>query len=80
MYLCKNGAGIRIELLENRKDYTFILKNISVQDSGNYSCAYSFKKNIVHNVKESGMNSIHVQVTGKTLYIYIHICIFLSLI
>ncbi|KAI4901528.1 hypothetical protein NFI96_009954 [Prochilodus magdalenae] len=44
MYLCKNGVGVKMELLEQKDEHTFIFKNVSEQDSGNYSCVYSLNK------------------------------------
>ncbi|XP_053478587.1 immunoglobulin superfamily member 1-like [Ictalurus furcatus] len=70
MYLCKNGVGERLEILGNKTERTFTLRNISLRDSGTYSCVYSFKRYLTKNVKGSGMNSIHVQVTGNALEIF----------
>ncbi|XP_053478586.1 immunoglobulin superfamily member 1-like [Ictalurus furcatus] len=70
MYLCKNGVGERLELLGNKDDHTFTLKNISLLDSGTYSCVYSFTKYLTKNVTGSGMNSIRVRVTGDSLEIF----------
>ncbi|XP_058243024.1 uncharacterized protein LOC131351597 isoform X2 [Hemibagrus wyckioides] len=67
MYLCKNGVGERLELLENKDEHAFILRNISSRDSGTYSCVYSFTKYYMKNVTGSGENSIHVQVTDKPI-------------
>ncbi|XP_066541602.1 uncharacterized protein [Hoplias malabaricus] len=64
MYLCKNGAGVRIEQLQNKEDFMFVLGNVSVLDSGNYSCVYSEKKIYAKNVTASGQRSIYVQVIG----------------
>ncbi|KAI4883578.1 hypothetical protein NFI96_009970, partial [Prochilodus magdalenae] len=63
MYLCKNGVGLRMEPLEQRDEYTFILRNVSVQDSGNYSCVYSVNKYTRYNVSTSGHKTIQVKVT-----------------
>ncbi|XP_053533835.1 uncharacterized protein LOC108261657 [Ictalurus punctatus] len=70
MYLCKNGVGERLELLVNKDEHTFTLRNISLRDSGTYSCVYSFTKYLPENVTGSGMNSIHVRVTGDALKIF----------
>ncbi|KAI4883579.1 hypothetical protein NFI96_009972 [Prochilodus magdalenae] len=64
MYLCKNGVGVKMELLEDKDEYTFILRNVSVLDSGRYSCVYSLNKHLPNNVRTSGHKSIQVQVTG----------------
>ncbi|XP_066541601.1 uncharacterized protein [Hoplias malabaricus] len=67
MYLCKNGAGVRIEQLQNKEDFMFVLGNVSVLDSGNYSCVYSEKKIYAKNVTASGQRSIYVQVIENSL-------------
>ncbi|KAL7878413.1 hypothetical protein AOLI_G00093870 [Acnodon oligacanthus] len=67
IYLCKNGVGIMMEPLHNRYQYTFILRNASVLDSGNYSCVSSFCKHPPKDVAASEHNSIQVQVTGIQL-------------
>ncbi|KAM9481695.1 uncharacterized protein Hap1MRO34_009409 [Clarias gariepinus] len=63
VYLCKNGVGKRLDLLGNKDECTFTLRNIALRDSGNYSCMYSFTKYPPRNVTGYGINSIHVQVT-----------------
>ncbi|KAI4902627.1 hypothetical protein NFI96_008878 [Prochilodus magdalenae] len=63
MYLCKNGVGVTMEPLGKRNEHTFILRNISVQDSGNYSCVYSLNKYSLNNVRASGQKTVQVQVT-----------------
>ncbi|XP_036441330.1 uncharacterized protein LOC118818232 isoform X2 [Colossoma macropomum] len=65
MYLCKNGVGVRMELLVNEKEHGFILRNVSVLDSGNYSCVYSLNKYPLRNLRALEQNSIQVQVTGN---------------
>ena len=69
MYLCKNAVGIRIKALGNENQHIFILRNVSVLDSGNYSCVYSLKKHPLKNMNASaikpGQKSIQVKVTGK---------------
>ncbi|KAI4883586.1 hypothetical protein NFI96_033206 [Prochilodus magdalenae] len=64
MYLCKNGIGMKIELLQNKDHYVFTLRNVSPLDSGNYSCVYSLNKYPPKNMTADGQNSIQVQVTG----------------
>ncbi|KAI4881894.1 hypothetical protein NFI96_031521 [Prochilodus magdalenae] len=63
MYLCKNGAGVWMELLEQSDEHTFILRNVSVWDSGNYSCVYSLNKYPLNKVSTSGHKTIQVKVT-----------------
>ena len=73
MYLFKNGVGVMMELLGERNgdkdEHIFILRNVSVLDSGNYSCVYSLKKHPLKNMNASaikpGQKSIQVKVTGK---------------
>ncbi|KAL7878412.1 hypothetical protein AOLI_G00093860 [Acnodon oligacanthus] len=64
MYLCKNSVGVRLKVLGNNDEHTFILRNVSVLDSGNYTCVYSLNKYIPDEVTASGYNTIHIQVTG----------------
>ncbi|KAI4876469.1 hypothetical protein NFI96_017396, partial [Prochilodus magdalenae] len=66
MYLCKNGVGVMMEPLGKKDDYTFILRNVSVQDSGNYSCVYSLTKYTLKNVSTSGHKTIQVQITDDS--------------
>ncbi|XP_049335942.1 uncharacterized protein LOC111193399 isoform X1 [Astyanax mexicanus] len=66
MFLCRNGVGVMMRLLGRKGEYTFIIKNVSELDSGNYSCVYSLNRYNLEEVKSSGLNSIHVQVTGMT--------------
>ncbi|KAL6478704.1 hypothetical protein MHYP_G00121370 [Metynnis hypsauchen] len=70
MYLCKNAVGMRIKALGNENQHIFILRNVSVLDSGNYSCVCSLYKHFPKNVTASGYNTIQVQVadvsTAKT--------------
>ncbi|KAL6478701.1 hypothetical protein MHYP_G00121340 [Metynnis hypsauchen] len=63
MYLCKNGVGVQMGLLVNEKENKFILRNVSVLDSGNYSCVYSLTKYPLRNLRASEQKSIQVQVT-----------------
>ncbi|KAM9481585.1 uncharacterized protein Hap1MRO34_009306 isoform 1-T1 [Clarias gariepinus] len=63
VYLCKNGVGERLEFLRNKDNHTFTVRNISLRDSGTYSCVYSFKKYPTKDVQGNWNNSIHVQVT-----------------
>ena len=65
MYLCKNGVGVRMERLDNQLDHVFLLSNVSVLDSGTYTCVYSLNKQSLRNVSPRGNSSVHVQVTGK---------------
>ncbi|KAI4876471.1 hypothetical protein NFI96_017398 [Prochilodus magdalenae] len=63
MYLCKNGVGVKMGPLEQRDEHTFILRNVSKQDSGNYSCVYSRNKYALKKVRAPAQKSIQVQVT-----------------
>ncbi|KAI4883584.1 hypothetical protein NFI96_033204, partial [Prochilodus magdalenae] len=66
MYLCKNGVGVRMELLDNQLDHVFLLSNVSVLDSGTYTCVYSLNKQSLRNVSPRGNSSVHVQVTDDS--------------
>ncbi|KAL6478705.1 hypothetical protein MHYP_G00121380 [Metynnis hypsauchen] len=55
---------MRIKALGNENQHIFILRNVSVLDSGNYSCVYSLYKHFPKKVTVSGYNTIQVQVTG----------------
>ncbi|XP_036441616.1 uncharacterized protein LOC118818463 isoform X2 [Colossoma macropomum] len=67
MYLCKNGVGLMMEPLGKKDEHVFILRNVSVLDSGKYSCVYSIDKYPLNDVstsgQKSGHKSIHVQDT-----------------
>ncbi|KAF5908678.1 immunoglobulin superfamily member 1-like isoform X2, partial [Clarias magur] len=63
VYLCKNGVGERLDLLAKNDEHIFNLRDVSLRDSGNYSCMYSFTKYPPRNVTGQRNNSIHVQVT-----------------
>ncbi|XP_036441371.1 uncharacterized protein LOC118818262 [Colossoma macropomum] len=67
MYLCKNSVGVRLKVLGHSDEHIFILRNVSVLDSGNYTCVYSLNKYVPDDVTASGYNTIHVQVTGVQL-------------
>ena len=70
MYLCRNGAGVMMELLKDKDEHTFILRNVSLLDSGNYSCVYSLNKHPPNYVRTSGHDSIQVYVTGKVMIFF----------
>ncbi|KAI4894827.1 hypothetical protein NFI96_005975 [Prochilodus magdalenae] len=69
MYLYKNGVGVKMGLLGQKDEHTFILRNVSVLDSGNYSCVYSLTKHLPGNVRTPGHKSIQVQVTDEYTFI-----------
>ncbi|KAL7878414.1 hypothetical protein AOLI_G00093880 [Acnodon oligacanthus] len=62
MYLCKNGVGVMMEPPRSKDEHIFTLRNVSVLDSGNYSCVYSLKKYLPKIVRASGQRSIQLQV------------------
>ncbi|XP_049336454.1 uncharacterized protein LOC103027644 [Astyanax mexicanus] len=66
LYLCKDGALLQMERLRNAVDHTFILRNISDLDSGNYSCVFSFHKLRPKSLNTTGLNSIHISVYGHS--------------
>lgn len=65
MYLCKNADCLRMKRLGATDEHTFTLRNLSEQDSGNYSCVYSFQKYALMDMRNISHNAIHVQVKGK---------------
>ncbi|XP_076148783.1 uncharacterized protein LOC143132844 [Alosa pseudoharengus] len=62
MYLCKNGVGIRMEILLNTQETTFKIPDVKKEDSGNYSCVYSEVKHAANTLTAVGTNSIFIQV------------------
>ncbi|XP_049335957.1 uncharacterized protein LOC111193391 [Astyanax mexicanus] len=63
MYLCRNGVGVMMEPQGKNREYTFNMRRVSVEDSGNYSCVYSIERHPLEIVKSSGGRTIHVQIT-----------------
>ncbi|CAB1339485.1 unnamed protein product, partial [Coregonus sp. 'balchen'] len=71
VYLCENGVGIRIAALDNSEDDTiFIMKNVTKEDSGNYSCVYSRDKLLPSQLKSTGENLVVFKVDGEWKEIY----------
>ena len=65
-YLCKNGVGIRIALLEKGEDDAiFDMKNVTREDSGNYSCVYTRDKLVPSHLRSTGDNLVVFQVDGE---------------
>ncbi|XP_064778481.1 uncharacterized protein LOC135504112 [Oncorhynchus masou masou] len=65
-YLCKNGVGIRIALPEKDKDDAiFDMKNVTREDSGNYSCVYTRDKLVPSHLESTGENLVVFQVDGE---------------
>ncbi|XP_064848311.1 uncharacterized protein LOC135558414 [Oncorhynchus masou masou] len=66
VYLCKNGVGIRIAKLEKGKDDAiFTMKDVTREDSGNYSCVYTRDKPVPSHLKSTGDNLIVFHVDGE---------------
>ncbi|XP_031671891.1 uncharacterized protein LOC109872900 isoform X1 [Oncorhynchus kisutch] len=66
VYLCKNGVGIRIAKLEKGKDDAiFTMKDVTREDSGNYSCVYTRDKPVPSHLKSTGENLIVFHVDGE---------------
>ncbi|KAJ8417673.1 hypothetical protein AAFF_G00225160 [Aldrovandia affinis] len=64
-YLCKDGAGTQMKLQESgQNDTIFTMKNVKSEDSGNYSCVYSWGRYSLQTVRGRGENSVLVQVSG----------------
>ncbi|KAL7878416.1 hypothetical protein AOLI_G00093900 [Acnodon oligacanthus] len=70
LYLLKNGAGVIMELLRERHEHIFTVINVSVLDSGNYSCVFSLTKYPLKNLNASalkpGQKTIQVQVIDNS--------------
>nr|XP_046205454.1 uncharacterized protein LOC124035783 isoform X4 [Oncorhynchus gorbuscha] len=65
-YLCKNGVGIKITLLEKGEDDAiFEMKNVTREDSGNYSCVYTRYKLVPSHLRSIGDNLVVFQVDGE---------------
>ncbi|XP_013982353.2 uncharacterized protein isoform X3 [Salmo salar] len=65
-YLCKNGVGIRIALLQKLvDDAIFTIKDVTRKDSGNYSCVYARDKLVPSQVNSTGENLVFFQVDGE---------------
>ncbi|CAB1339519.1 unnamed protein product, partial [Coregonus sp. 'balchen'] len=66
VYLCKNGVGMKMKVLEKGEDDTsFTMKDVTKEDSGNYSCVYCRDKPIPDQVKSTGKNIVVIQVYGE---------------
>nr|XP_029492849.1 uncharacterized protein LOC115111109 [Oncorhynchus nerka] len=66
VYLCKNGVGIRIAKLEKgENDAIFTMKDVTREDSGNYSCVYTRDKPVPSHLKSTGENLIVFHVDGE---------------
>ncbi|KAG9275854.1 hypothetical protein AMEX_G8090 [Astyanax mexicanus] len=66
MYLCRNGVGVMMEPQGKNREYTFNMRRVSVEDSGNYSCVYSINLHNLEDVKSSGGRTIHVRITDSS--------------
>lgn len=62
MYLCKDGKGIRIAPLTGSAEVTFILDNVTHEDSGNYSCVYLDRKVHLREVNATDSSTTFIQV------------------
>ncbi|XP_063045915.1 uncharacterized protein LOC134439920 [Engraulis encrasicolus] len=62
MYFCKDGLGIRMEILVGSKETTFWLADVGPNDSGNYSCVFSKPKYSLGEVTSVGQKSVFVHV------------------
>ncbi|KAL2077408.1 hypothetical protein ACEWY4_026912 [Coilia grayii] len=62
MYLCKNGVGIKMEVLTGPKETVFKLVDVGKNDSGNYSCVYSIPRHSLDDVTGVGEKSIFIHV------------------
>nr|XP_014030874.1 unnamed protein product [Salmo salar] len=70
-YLCKNGVGMKMKVLEKgENDAIFTMKNVTREDSGNYSCVYTRDKPVPSHLKSTGENLIVFHVDGGWKEIY----------
>lgn len=65
VFLCKNGVGDRMEKLSRDGEAIFSLTNVTLQDSGNYSCVYSNGKLKYSEVNSTGEGSIFIQIQSS---------------
>ncbi|XP_076147762.1 uncharacterized protein LOC143132250 [Alosa pseudoharengus] len=62
MYLCKDGVGIRMQILMQENVPSFALDNFTSMDSGKYSCVHSTKKVPPKDVHSTGKNSVVIKL------------------
>ncbi|XP_027015092.2 uncharacterized protein LOC113650780 [Tachysurus fulvidraco] len=69
MYLFKNGERVQKKAVEARRrdNTTFPLTSLTIEHSGLYTCFYSEEKPGVIKTKQTGHNSISLEVWGKIL-------------
>ncbi|XP_062381267.1 uncharacterized protein LOC134069325 [Sardina pilchardus] len=66
VYLCKDGIGVSVAAAQT-EEASFKLRQVSKEDSGNYSCVYSLKKHVTSSVTSTSFkNSVIIQVTVLT--------------
>ncbi|XP_062380755.1 uncharacterized protein LOC134068947 isoform X2 [Sardina pilchardus] len=68
MYLCMNGAGVDMVVAHSDGIARFTLGQVKREDSGNYSCVYSIKKNPLGNVAVTNEKSVFIQVTEMDVH------------
>lgn len=66
VYLCKNGVGQRMERLSRDNEAIFSLTNVTVQDSGKYSCVYTSYKIKYNEVNSTGIDFIFIQISDRS--------------
>lgn len=68
MHLCKDGRVVnKKRQRSNQNDAVFVVINVGLQDSGNYSCVYS-ANNLPESTAITGLNVIPIHVIGKDLH------------
>ncbi|XP_078017317.1 uncharacterized protein LOC144458587 isoform X2 [Epinephelus lanceolatus] len=68
VYLCKNGLLTDKKLQkEDQYDSTFTIQRVGPHHSGNYSCVYSTKNDLLSRVVERGHNVIQILVISNFL-------------
>ncbi|XP_017321956.3 uncharacterized protein LOC108264701 [Ictalurus punctatus] len=63
IYLCRNGTGIAMK--SDCQDVTFIIDDITKDDTGDYSCVFSSYKYDPEDVRGNGINSIFITVNDS---------------
>lgn len=70
VYLLKDGQGFRKSKQEQAlDDALFIISNLHLDHSGNYSCLYSTTNYSLSDVEGKGQNEVEILVIGEYLFI-----------
>lgn len=75
LYLCKNDIWIdHRKQKEDRDDTLFIIRNVSLNHSGKYSCVFSIKNDLHPKAPMRGLNVIQILVIRKYSHPNIKTC------